>query len=462
MNISDSRIKWPQIAKSLTNRIAFHQLHPSCLEQANLHCSEGWAIACSGGPDSLALLLLIWHFFPHNQKQMHVLHYNHQLRKEADLEEAFVRDCAQALGLGFHSKKMPRLKKKDEATLRLHRQNFYNETLKQINAKILFLGHQKNDVAEALLMRLSRGSGLGGIISPRPVQKFAQNNFIYLRPLINLTKETLLNALHESGAPWHEDSSNKKDSYFRNRIRNKLIKEWEAVSPTHFWKGIERSRNLLEEDDIALNAWAKTLAQGMDFSRKSIDLNCLEGHPKALYRRVLYRWLLAHRLETQLTAFAKDQLVEALMLNKKLKLSINPSESVLLEEKRICIEKNEKPSLLRYLLEKECVELSQAIKNKILSGQVDNQTQAFLVEGSYSQRQWLPGDTYRPIGLKGSKKLHNAFIDAKIPSAERKHLPVITCSKTGEIAWVPGLPISETFKVKAVAKKACCYSFQKL
>jgi tRNA(Ile)-lysidine synthase len=154
----------------------------------------------------------------------------------------------------------------------------------------LWLGHQANDVAESMLMRLARGSGLDGLCAPRPVHA-AGTGWVHLRPLLGISRETLAAALRQAGARWREDASNADDRYLRNRFRSKVLPSWQAASaPRNVLGGAAHARDLLEEDAEALEAW---LDRAKVLRGRRLDLAGVRALPRALRRRALHRWRLA-------------------------------------------------------------------------------------------------------------------------------------------------------------------------
>ena len=97
--------------------------------------------------------------------------------------------------------------------------------MKKAKARLLWLGHQQDDIAETLLMRLARGSGTGGLAAPRPAQELSDGR-LHLRPMLSLKKAEITTALKQAGAVWREDASNASGDHFRNRIRARVLPAW--------------------------------------------------------------------------------------------------------------------------------------------------------------------------------------------------------------------------------------------
>ena len=176
-----------------------------------------------------------------------------------------------------------------EAEARAARFDFFEKEMRARGIRTLWMGHQRDDVAETLLMRLARGSGAGGLAAPRPVQA-GPHGRTHLRPLLDLGKAEIIKALRAAEIPWREDATNAGRDYFRNRIRNAVIPAWSRASGRDALAGAARSRELLEEDDSALEAIVDRLNPVTPGGK--LDVGRLAGQSRAIARRALHRWLL--------------------------------------------------------------------------------------------------------------------------------------------------------------------------
>ena len=248
-------------------------------------------MAFSGGADSLALLLLLWAHWPERCAKLVVLHFNHRLRGRAsNADVVFCRRVCGELGVAFVSGEWKQARKDaSEAEARAARFEFFGRELSKRRIKALWLGHQQDDIAETALMRLARGSGTAGLAAPRPVQAMPGGR-VHLRPLLSLSKKMIEQTLKKAGAVWREDASNETGDYLRNRIRHEVLPSWSAASDGRdVLAGAALSRELLEEDDVALEAWLDALGS-LDGERR-LNVKGLAGKPRAIVRRALYRWL---------------------------------------------------------------------------------------------------------------------------------------------------------------------------
>lgn len=313
-------MSWPAQAERVGELLPRAQLHPAVLAWAGRRPqAEAWGIAFSGGADSLALLLLLRAHFP--ERRLVALHFNHRLRgRAADSDAAFCARVCRALGVKCVAgvwRTAP--KHASEAVARAARHDFFDCALKKLRIKAIWFAHQQDDIAESMLMRLARGSGTGGLAAPRPVQVQADGR-IHLRPLLTLKKAELVAALKRAGAGWREDASNAGSDHLRNRIRRSVLPAWIKSAGRDALAGAALSRELLENDDEALEAWLDEVKPLDRFGR--LDLGRLKGKPVALLRRALHRWLLAVRPQTDLSRQGFNQLLAAVERGRDTRFSL--------------------------------------------------------------------------------------------------------------------------------------------
>ena len=336
------RIDWPKVAAALARQIPHAALHAGAMERArNEHGRETrkggkasrWALAFSGGADSLALLLVLWAEGPGRWGRDFVaFHFNHRLRgRAADADEKFCRQVCRALGVECvvgrwtRGRTAGKRRSVSEAEARAARHDFFARAMQQRTMRLLWLAHQQDDIAETMLMRLSRGSGTGGMAAPRPVQATPDGR-LHLRPLLTLKKADIVAALRAAGATWREDATNASDDYFRNRVRRAVVPAWMKASGRDALAGAALSRERLEEDDCALDAWLAELAP---MRRRRLDLARIAGKPRAIVRRALHRWLEAVRPESDLSRQGFELLLAAVVRGKPTRFSLGTGFAVL-------------------------------------------------------------------------------------------------------------------------------------
>ena len=309
--------RWTSAAARAGILLPRGRLHPGVLLWADGRPRrEGWAVALSGGADSVALLLLLWEHWPERRARLTALHFDHRLRgAESSADAAFCRRLCNALGVPLVCGRWTgRKRSRSEAEARGARFSFFEAAMAARRLRVLWLGHQMDDIAETMLMRLARGSGAGGLAAPRAVHVFTPPRArakprIHVRPLLALRKEEITGVLRASGAAWREDSSNPKRLHFRNRLRRDVIPRWLRAAGRDALAGAALSRELLEEDEVAIEAWVDALEPiGGD---GALAVLRLAGRPRAVLRRALHRWLLVQPKAGELSRQGFDNLLRA-------------------------------------------------------------------------------------------------------------------------------------------------------
>lgn len=327
---------WPAAALALAEVIPQDRLHTRA-------CAAGqrvrglWAVAFSGGADSLALLLLLWAHWPERRQRLVALHFNHRLRGAASqADERFCRRVCGALQIPLQVGTWKRPSRSiSEALAREARLAFFDRELRTRRGRTLWLGHQLDDVAESMLMRLARGSGLGGLAAPRPVQAMPAGRN-HLRPLLTLKKEDLLTALRSLRIPWREDATNAGADFFRNRLRQGVIPPWIEAAGRDALAGAALSRSLIEDDDEALDAWLSEIAP---LSRDGVlDLAPLQNRPVGLVRRALRLWLAANPHGSDLSRQGFDLLLALIRSGKQTRFSLGTNGFAVIERGRLRFE----------------------------------------------------------------------------------------------------------------------------
>jgi tRNA(Ile)-lysidine synthase len=304
---SRGRPEWTTAASRAAALIPRERFHPAAVHWADSRPKgESWAVALSGGSDSVALLLLLWALWPARRARLTAFHFDHRLRgAESTADARFCAGLCAALGVPMVSGRWnARRRLRSEAEARGARFAFFEGGMAARRIRVLWLGHQLDDIAETMLMRLARGSGAGGLAAPRAVHTIIPTGArgsprIHVRPLLTLKKEEIARVLRKAGASWREDSSNAKGVHFRNRLRKDVIPRWLRAAGRDALAGAALSRELLEEDERAIEAWVDALEPiGKD---GSLGVSRLAGRPTAVSRRALHRWLLLQKRAGELS-----------------------------------------------------------------------------------------------------------------------------------------------------------------
>ena len=302
--------QWKHYALRLAEAFPLGTLHPRSVAWAEAHGDERWGVALSGGCDSVALLLAVWAHFPSQRGRLVAFHFDHRLRgRESSRDAAFCRSVCASLGVRFVLGRWASAERgASEGEAREARLAFLDREGGRRKVRAFWFGHHADDVAETMLMRLSRGSGTAGLAAPRPVQPMPGGR-THVRPLLNCRKRGMVEALRAAQIPWRDDQSNLGADYFRNRVRLRVIPAWLKASGRDAVGGALLSRERLEEDDQALEAWTDSLR--VLTPAGALRLAPLKGAPRAVVRRALHRWLGAQMQAGTLSRQGFDALLRA-------------------------------------------------------------------------------------------------------------------------------------------------------
>jgi tRNA(Ile)-lysidine synthase len=211
------------------------------LERLTGGAPERLGVAVSGGPDSLALLLLANAAYPGRVRAATV---DHGLRPESAAEAAFVAEICAGLDVPHSMLAAEMIESANlQAAARARRYALLTQWLGEIGALFLATAHHLDDQAETLIMRLSRGSGLAGLAGIRPV------NPPLVRPLLGWRRDELAAIVRAAGIAPVEDPSNADERFDRVRLRRRLA-EADWLKP----EALARSASALAEAEAAL-AW---------------------------------------------------------------------------------------------------------------------------------------------------------------------------------------------------------------
>ncbi|MDU1986956.1 MAG: tRNA lysidine(34) synthetase TilS [Veillonella dispar] len=305
--------RWPVNVKALV-RTVNHTLKSHNLFPENSRI----LVACSGGPDSMALLHLLKDIAIHRHTtyEIGVAIVDHCIRPESKEEVLWLQHQVEELGLPFYSATfdVPRLskehKKSEETIGRQVRYQWLNEIAQSEGYDYISVAHHKDDQAESILAHLIRGTGLNGLTGMAVVSN--DYDIPVIRPLLDVPKEELLAYLADRKLTYCIDSTNDDIRYQRNRIRHRIIPELEAVNPAVV-DAIVRLGSSVNEDvmvisDLTSRTFDKLVSIGKDEVR--ISRRALRQEPLAIQRRLWQRLVSTIDSDLTLTSAHQEQLLD--------------------------------------------------------------------------------------------------------------------------------------------------------
>lgn len=212
-----------KIPQKLLNIDGFKEELQNLLENFE---EQKYLLAISGGVDSMVLLNL----FKNVGLQFQVAHVNYKLRGEdSELDQKLVEEFCAADNIKFHLYEVSEVDKKPENSIqnwaRNLRYDFFRKIQNQENLKFLVTAHHLNDQLETFIINLSKSAGIKGLIG------IPSNENGIIRPLLNFSKEKIYEFARTHKIEFREDSSNEKNDYLRNKIRNTVLPEFQNFSP---------------------------------------------------------------------------------------------------------------------------------------------------------------------------------------------------------------------------------------
>lgn len=259
-------------------------------------------LAVSGGPDSLALLLLA----ADTLDFVEAATVDHGLRPEAASEAKYVSGIAKMLGVRHSTLTLPpKPAGNTSAWARKKRYEVLEGWADALELDLILTAHHADDQLETMLMRLNRASGVGGMAGIRPVRGRIA------RPLLGWRKSELVKLVKDHGIDAVDDPSNHDDRYDRARLR-KSLEQATWLDPV----SAVRSSMALASADQALD-WAATdyLSRRGVIAADIVSLDA-KGLPHELLRRIVLKCMAQIRPGAAPRNDELDRLIRALQARK--------------------------------------------------------------------------------------------------------------------------------------------------
>lgn len=444
-------------------------------------------MAFSGGADSLALA----HWLKTHKYNMHLAHLNHQIRPDANADEAAAKALAKSwqVPISLERVDVPAYAHENclslEEAARKIRYEFLFQTAQALKAQAVITAHHADDQVESVLMHFLRGSGMTGMrgMSVWALPNAFSKTIPLVRPLLFTWKSEILAYLAEDNLIAREDTTNSDSSYKRNLIRNEILPYLETQYPQVKEIIFRNSRVIGLEAD-----WLESLtAEAMDtleVERQdhglSFDQQRMLAQPEAA-QLALLRKLVATVLPQQRDfAFesalrAKDFLQNptrsaSIELEQGLVMRLHRGRAFIFTEGQDIAFSSHALKLAEELtiyLDKPGQKIPLAQGDEIRLEILDNHKiekqagwgdpgHAFLaledLELPLTLRNRKPGDKYQPLGMQqGQIKLSDYFINEGLVRENRSNWPILFDARS--MVWLPGFVIDERVKVKKTTQK---------
>ncbi|MFO7708587.1 MAG: tRNA lysidine(34) synthetase TilS [Desulfobacterales bacterium] len=431
-----------------------------------LSAGEAVLVGVSGGPDSVALLHLLWDRAPARGLRLAIAHLHHGLRPAADRDEEFVRRMALERGLPFYSRRAdlrgPQKRRglSIEEAARQVRYAFLDEIATQRGFAKIALGHHADDSAETLLLNLLRGSGRLGLAGIPAVRDGK-----YIRPLILAHRADITAYVEARGLATVTDDSNAEETYTRNRIRGRLIPHLERDYHPRVRSVLGRTGLILRDEE----QWLESLIDPLLNDTRVADgdgwivltASTLSRMHVAAARRVIRRAIHHAKGDLRRLQFDHVERIRAMTQRSDDAGPLDLPDRIRVWRRGPHIEiAADAGAAARGLLHPppdyaytvsgcgqlrieetgECLELAAVSIDALPSPLAAGPQQAFLdldiARFPLVVRNFRAGDRFTPLGVAGTQKLKKYFVDHKVGRDERRRCPLLVCE--GRVLWVAG------------------------
>ena len=427
-------------------------------------------LAVSGGVDSVVLA----HLMHTIGAKCTIAHVNFQLRgSESVRDETFVRQLGLKLNFPVEVHTLDTLqyatqyKMGIQAAAREIRYAWFGALLQKMEQPTFLLtAHHADDQVETVLMQLFRGTGLHGLTGMSPLRDDA---LALARPLLSFSKEQIIQYAQTHGLNYVEDSSNSKDDYTRNLIRNQLIPQIEKVYSNAAENILNTVERIKEAELIVQNTVKEYWKKGTKIHKGIPHIGL--RHFKAVFNNDTYLWGLLQGYGFRPTQIAEvKKLVDAnngayiattthrfIKYNESIQLVANSStkEHLIIPIAEGTMQIQGGQIQFETLLATEVGELNKESRYAYLD--------ADLVFGKDSitsllYRTWQPTDYFYPLGLRKKKKLNQFLGNLKLSPAVKEKVGVLTVGD--KIVWIVGYRIDDRFKITPQTKRVLKITFQ--
>jgi tRNA(Ile)-lysidine synthetase-like protein len=353
-------------------------------------------VAVSGGPDSTALLLALHE----SGRDLVAAHYDHALREGSDIPARQVAELCRRLGVPLITERRtePMPKGSLQAAARQLRYAFLDRARLDAGADVVATAHTADDLVEGVVLHLLRGCGLAGFRGI-PAQRGH-----YVRPMLEWWRKDVRVFLRERGVVAYEDPANSETRFARVRVRTQILPALERDRPGITQRfhaaalAVARLQRLAETEPTAVEALKRLYVQAggsqPGLSRRHLEAMLKLSEPGRGGRGV------------DLPGALRFRIVGGHM-------EVVPSQPAIAGPPRLEV--------------RRCVGCDDSRAAHLRAG----------LDLKVGFRR--PGLRMRPLGGRGSRKLQDLFVDARVPREDRGGWPLVFAGE--RLAWVPGVAV---------------------
>ena len=410
--------------------------------------SEKLLVAVSGGLDSVVLLHLLYKM----EVNCVVAHCNFKLRdKDSDRDEIFVKDLAEKYNFPVHTIAFETAEYAKEKGISIEmaardlRYDWFEKIRKESECSYILTAHHADDVIETVLINLTRGTGIHGLTGIK-----AKINRL-VRPLLPFSRDELKAYAIDNQVEYREDYTNAQTDFVRNKIRHQIIPVLREINPSiqkTMYENVARFSDvdLIYNNEI-INKRSNLIDQEEDRLLISLDelkkLPAQNSHlfellkPYGFHSRDVANIIESLDSISGKIFFSDDFQIlrdrEYLVLSKKREkesgvFELQENDQVDVFDKRFNCQIYERPSDFKF-----------STNPQIACFDADK------LSFPLKLRKWQEGDVFRPIGMKGRKKVSDYFIDNKFSLTDKENAWLLVSGD--DIVWLVGHRMDDRFKI---------------
>ena len=403
-------------------------------------------VACSGGPDSLALLALA----AEAGVDPVAVHVDHGARPGSAAEAEVVAGFAEKLGTGFAAEAVavppgPNF----EARAREARYEALEQARARLGATAVLVGHSRDDQAETVLLNVLRGAGVSGLAG------MAARRGTVVRPLLEVPRAELAAVCARLGLSPLDDPMNSDPAHRRVWLRREVIPALEAGAARDLRAVLARQAMVSRADADLLDELAGELLTRAAAAGGGLEAAVLAAAPEALSRRAIRLWLgapppSAIHVEAVLAVVRGENTAAELPGGLEVRRAGSRLHSRPVGGAEGRPAAHPVPVVLPGSAAGFGVELVAWVERAAPVRWPDGRWTAVVDADLAGERAVLrpaaPGERFVPLGLRGHKAVADALAEAGVPAQDRAGFPILACPD-GCALWVPGYRIDDRVRV---------------
>ncbi len=419
-------------------------------------------LTVSGGMDSMVMLDMILKA----GLTCEVAHCNFNLRgKESDKDERLVRDVCKEAGVKLHVRSFDTKKYAAEKGISIEmaardlRYEWFYSLLKEHSLDVIVTAHHGDDTVETFFLNLVRGTGIKGLSGMKYV------NGKVVRPMLDLSRANIEEYAKENDINYRHDSSNDEVKYLRNKVRHEIIPLFKEMNPSFFNTMTDNLKRLTEVEELLEDEVRRFLETSVvkEGGRTLIPISSISVHPQRDV--ILFEILQPYGFNSDVIDDIErsiDGIAGKQFYSQSYRLIRDRFNFILFERSEISNSETFINSEVDSIEEPVKLEFATFVKSDDYSFSKDSAVAHFdagNVEFPLKLRRWQQGDLFRPLGMKGFKKLSDFFIDQKFSIADKEDVWVLQSGD--DILWIVGMRMDDRFKITNRTKKVFEVKFVK-